>query len=132
MKRYEKEVIGLQVNAWRKMRFSFTWNQKLINDDFTFIDFCFPQTYLNMWHDQGEWVGCWEYWFWVISYIKEVLHSLGTPKNCSCLCNQMSNLDGVWIKMEHSKWTISLLKNQNWKLLTCDSFPLIVSHIGFK
>ena len=25
------------------------------------------------------------------------------------------------------KWFI--LKNQNWKLLTCDSFPLIVSHI---
>ena len=44
--------------------------------------------------------------------------------NCSCLCNQMSGWDGVWIKMEFFEWT-----SQNWILPTCDSFPLIVSHM---
>ena len=29
-------------------------------------------------------------------------------KSCSYLCNQMSDLDGVWIKMLHLKWTNDL------------------------
>ena len=40
-----------------------------------------------MWHEQGEWVICWEYWFWVIGWKKwwilNVWHCSGTSKNCS-------------------------------------------------
>ena len=31
-------------------------------------------------------------------------------KKCSYLCNQMSDWDGVWIKMQHFKWTSDLNK----------------------
>ena len=52
-------------------------------------------------------------------------------KNCSYLWNQMSDWDGIWIKMYHFKWASDLYwKKQNWKLPTCDSFSLIMSHIG--
>ena len=55
----------------------------------------------NMWHDQGELVGCWEYWFWVTSFHKwQILmfyngHCLKTSKHCSSLCK----LD-VWLRWD--------------------------------
>ena len=33
-----------------------------------FVLMCHYDVGLYMWHDQGEWVGCQEYWFWVTGF----------------------------------------------------------------
>ena len=73
----------------------------------------------------------------ILSYrLKEVpnsyvLHCFWTSKNYSYLCNQMSNRKLVWSKMQHLNGQMIYAENQNWILLTCYSFPLIVSQMGF-
>ena len=83
-----------------------------------------------------EWVGCWEYWFWVTGLKRwQILmfFIVLNFKEYSYLHNQMSDWDWVWIKIQHFKWTGDLCwKIKNWILPTCDSFPLIVSQISKK
>ena len=73
----------------------------------------------------------------ILSYrLKEVTNSYVFTlflnlKNCSYPANQVSDWDGVWIKMYHFKWTSDLYwKIKIWILPTCDSFPLIMSRIS--
>ena len=87
----------------------------------------------NMWHDQGEWVGCWEYRFWVkglkrwqilLFYIVFELQRIFHISAARCPIEM--GFSSKW-NIFMDKWFI--LNNQNWILLTCDSFPLTMSHI---
>ena len=60
--------------------------------------------------------------------LKEVINScfilLGTSKNCPYLRNQMSERNGVWIKMVAFQMDKKfMMKIQNWILSMCDLFP---------
>ena len=74
----------------------------------------------HIWHDQGEWVGCREYWFWVtglkrwqilIFFIVFKLHRmLISPQPCSILNGQVINVE-------------------NWKLKIADMWLIPLDHV---
>ena len=86
----------------------------------------------DMWHDLDEWVRCREYWFWVTDlkrwqilmfYIVFELQRIVRISATRCLIQM-----GFGAKCSILNSQMFLLKNQNWILPTCDSFPLNVSH----
>ena len=86
-----------------------------------------------MWHDQGEWVGCREYWFWVTGLKRwQILMFFIVFKLQRMFISPQPDVWLRWgldqnVTFYKDKWL--MLKTQNWILLTCDSFPLIMSHI---
>ena len=58
----------------------------------------------HLWHDKGENVGCWKYWFLVTGLkVQEVINSYVLHcfefEELFILCNKMSVWNGDWIKM---------------------------------
>ena len=88
---------------------------------------------IYMWHDQEEWVGCREYWFWVTALKRcQILMFFIVFKFQRMIISLQPDVRLRWgldqnVAFSMDKWLI--LKTQNWILPTCDSFPLIVSHI---
>ena len=85
----------------------------------------------NMRHDQGERVGCREYW---VTGLKrwQILMFFIVFKLWRMFISPQLDLRLRWgldqnVAFLMDKWL--MLKTQNWILPTCDSFPLIMSHI---
>ena len=81
----------------------------------------------------NEWIGGWEYWLWVTGQMKWYILMFTvfwTSKNCSYLCNQMSDWDAVWIKMQHFKWTNDLYWKKS-KLNFADMWLIPLDHITY-
>ena len=107
---------------WRKCWFLTHFNIKINHGGFKY-----------MWHDQGEWVGCREYSFWVTGLkIWQILMFFIVFKLQRMFISAQPGVRLKWgldqnVAFWMDKWL--MLKTQNWILPTCDSFPLIVSHI---
>ena len=90
-------------------------------------------SFLYMWHDQGEWVGCREYWLWVTGLKRwQILMFFIVFKLQRMFISPQLDIRLRWgldqnVAFVMDKWL--MLKTQNWILPTCDSFPLIMSHI---
>ena len=83
-----------------------------------------------------EWVGCWQYWFWVTGlktwqilmfYTVFEFHRIVHTSATRCLIEI-----GFGSKCGISNGQMIYIENQNWILMTCDSFPLIMSHFQGK
>ena len=86
----------------------------------------------HLWHGQGEWVGCREYWFWV-SGIKrwQILMFFINLKLQKMFVSPQPDVRLRWGLDQNVAFYMDkyfMLKYWNWILLTCDSFPLIMSH----
>ena len=89
-----------------------------------------------MWHDQREWVRCREYWFWVTGLKRwQILMFFIVFKLRRMFISPQPD---VWLRWGLDQNVAFLMdkclmfKTQNWILPTCDSFPLIVSHMFFE
>ena len=63
---------------------------------------CHSMIVLYLWHDQGEWVGCWEYWFWVTGLKRWQILMFYIVLNFTELLMSLQpdvRLRWVWIKM---------------------------------
>ena len=88
----------------------------------------------DMWHNQGEWVRCWEYWFWVtgLDRWQICMFFYNVLDFIELIISLQTDVRSRW-SLDHNvtfwmgKWFI--LKNPNWISPACDSFHFIMSHI---
>ena len=87
----------------------------------------------HMWHDQGEWVTCWQYSIFIFEY-KSLVHL-----KCYILIQIPSQSD-IWLQryeqffkfknnVKHTNLSPLLACNSKSIFSTSDSFPVIMSHI---
>ena len=101
------------------------------------IDNCWPRqrdTCMYVTLSKGiEWVRCWEYWFELTGLLRWQIRMIYIVVELQKIVNIAATRCPIemWFgsKCDTLNGQMIYIENQNWLVSTCDSFPLIVSHI---